>query len=61
MQKLSLSLAVYRGLLEIPVIRRDVLAKLVSMLLHPFPKVARQMNKPPFLMAETFLDPGRVR
>lgn len=40
MQKLSLSLAVYRGLLEIPLIRADVLSKVSSMLLHPFPKVS---------------------
>lgn len=39
MQKLHLALDVYRGLGEIESTRADTLAKLTSMLLHPFPKV----------------------
>jgi hypothetical protein len=39
MQKLNLALDVYRGLAEIPVTSLDTRAKVVSMLLHPFPKV----------------------
>ncbi|KAF2855578.1 hypothetical protein T440DRAFT_550955 [Plenodomus tracheiphilus IPT5] len=39
MQKLHLALDVYRGLGGVAVTRRDTLAKVMSMLLHPFPKV----------------------
>ena len=39
MQKLHLALDVYRGLGVIVVTRADTLAKVMSMLLHPFPKV----------------------
>jgi hypothetical protein len=39
MQKLHLSLDVYRGLGMIPSTRDDTITKVVSMLLHPFPKV----------------------
>jgi hypothetical protein len=39
MQKLHLALDVYRGLGDIPSTRTDTLSKVVSMLLHPFPKV----------------------
>jgi hypothetical protein len=39
MQKLHLALDVYRGLGVIPPTRADTLAKVTSMLLHPFPKV----------------------
>lgn len=39
MQKLHLALDVYRGLGVMPVTRADTLAKVVTMLLHPFPKV----------------------
>jgi hypothetical protein len=39
MQKLHLSLDVYRGLSTIPSTHYDTLTKVVSMLLHPFPKV----------------------
>ncbi|KAH6882251.1 tubulin folding cofactor D C terminal-domain-containing protein [Alternaria rosae] len=39
MQKLHLALDVYRGLGVIIVARADTLAKVMSMLLHPFPKV----------------------
>jgi hypothetical protein len=38
-QKLHLALDVYRGLGSIPATRADTLAKVTSMLLHPFPKV----------------------
>jgi hypothetical protein len=38
-QKLSFALDVYRGLAEVDAIRKDVLTKVSSMLLHPFPKV----------------------
>lgn len=38
-QKLHLALDVYRGLGAIPATRADTLAKVTSMLLHPFPKV----------------------
>lgn len=39
MHKLDLALNVYRGLEDIPVTSLDTRAKVVSMLLHPFPKV----------------------
>jgi hypothetical protein len=39
MQKLHISLDVYRGLSTIPSTHYDTLTKVVSMLLHPFPKV----------------------
>ncbi|CAO2654699.1 Nn.00g114320.m01.CDS01 [Neocucurbitaria sp. VM-36] len=39
MQKLHLALDVYRGLGTIPTTRVDTLAKVISMLLHPFPKI----------------------
>ena len=39
MQKLHLALDVYRGLAVMPATRADTLAKVTSMLLHPFPKV----------------------
>jgi hypothetical protein len=39
MQKLHLALDVYRGLGVMPATRADTLAKVTSMLLHPFPKV----------------------
>ena len=39
MQKLHFVLDVYRGLADVPTIRADVLAKVSSMLLHPFPKI----------------------
>jgi hypothetical protein len=39
MQKLHFSLDVYRGLGSVPSTRADTLAKVASMLLHPFPKV----------------------
>ncbi|KAI5373741.1 hypothetical protein J4E82_007554 [Alternaria postmessia] len=39
MQKLHLALDVYRGLGDITLTRTDTLSKVVSMLLHPFPKV----------------------
>ncbi|KAF2083171.1 hypothetical protein K490DRAFT_52336 [Saccharata proteae CBS 121410] len=39
MHKLHLAMDVYRGLADVPVIRADVLTKLTSMLLHPFPKI----------------------
>lgn len=38
-QKLHLALDVYRGLGTIPAVRLETLAKVTSMLLHPFPKV----------------------
>ena len=38
--KLHLALDVYRGLADVVNIRTDVMSKLVSMLLHPFPKVS---------------------
>lgn len=38
-QKLHLALDVYRGLGTIPTTRSETLAKVSSMLLHPFPKV----------------------
>ncbi|KAH6614108.1 tubulin folding cofactor D C terminal-domain-containing protein [Boeremia exigua] len=38
-QKLHLALDVYRGLGTIPAARTDTLAKVTSMLLHPFPKI----------------------
>ncbi|KAF1928009.1 beta-tubulin cofactor d [Didymella exigua CBS 183.55] len=38
-QKLHLALDVYRGLGTIPATRADTLAKVTSMLLHPFPKI----------------------
>jgi tubulin-specific chaperone D len=38
-QKLQLAIDVYRGLAEVEATRKDVLAKLCNMLLHPFPKV----------------------
>jgi len=37
--KLHIALDVYRGLVEIDSTRKDVLLKVASMLLHPFPKV----------------------
>lgn len=39
MHKLHLCLDVYRGLGMITATRADTLAKVASMLLHPFPKV----------------------
>ncbi|KAG9193115.1 hypothetical protein G6011_03150 [Alternaria panax] len=39
MQKLHLALDMYRGLGNIPLTRADTLSKVVSMLLHPFPKI----------------------
>ncbi|KAF2188170.1 hypothetical protein K469DRAFT_703631 [Zopfia rhizophila CBS 207.26] len=39
MQKLHLALDVYRGLGTIPSTRADIITKVTSMLLHPFPKV----------------------
>ena len=39
LHKLHIALDVYRGLANIPTIRKDVIAKVASMLLHPFPKV----------------------
>jgi hypothetical protein len=41
MQKLNLALDVYRGLAELPATSLDTRAKIISMLLHPFPKVDR--------------------
>jgi len=38
-QKLHLALDVYRGLGTLQAVRTDTLAKVISMLLHPFPKV----------------------
>ena len=37
--KLSAAVNVYSGLLDIPVVRTETLAKLINMLLHPFPMV----------------------
>ncbi|OCL03190.1 hypothetical protein AOQ84DRAFT_392453 [Glonium stellatum] len=37
--KLHIALDVYRGLADIPTIRKDVIAKVASMLLHPYPKI----------------------
>lgn len=39
LHKLHIALDVYRGLANIPTIRKDVIAKVASMLLHPFPKI----------------------
>jgi hypothetical protein len=39
MRKLHLVLDVYRGLADITIIRGEVVKKVVSMLLHPFPKI----------------------
>jgi len=38
-QKLIIVCDIYRGLADVQAIRSDVLTKVVSMLLHPFPKV----------------------
>lgn len=45
-QKLHLALDVYRGLGTIAATRADTLAKVTSMLLHPFPKVRSLANSP---------------
>ncbi|KAK7510960.1 tubulin folding cofactor D C terminal-domain-containing protein [Phyllosticta citriasiana] len=37
--KLHLALDAYRGLVSVPAIRPEVMKKLLSMLLHPFPKI----------------------
>ncbi|KAJ9644755.1 hypothetical protein H2199_003719 [Coniosporium tulheliwenetii] len=39
MVKLSVALDLYRGLADVDATRADVIAKLTSMLLHPFPKI----------------------
>lgn len=39
LHKLHIALDVYRGLANIPTVRKDVIAKVASMLLHPFPKI----------------------
>jgi hypothetical protein len=39
MQKLHFALDVYRGLGMIPATSQETLTKVISMLLHPFPKV----------------------
>jgi hypothetical protein len=44
MQKLTLALDVYRGLGAISSVRADALVKVLSMLLHPFPKVTIQAH-----------------
>jgi hypothetical protein len=44
MHKLNLALDVYRGLAEIPVTSPDTRVKVVSMLLHPFPKVGHKSH-----------------
>lgn len=54
MQKLHLALDVYRGLGTNPSTRVDTLTKVISMLLHPFPKVnarivSQQLGIPRFL------------
>jgi len=40
MQKLQVALDMYRGLGSVPATRSDTLAKVKSMLLHPFSKVS---------------------
>jgi len=45
--KLHAALATYRGLADIAAIRDDVLAKVTSMLLHPFPKVRSRLPHGP--------------
>ncbi len=42
--KLIAALHVYRGLAEVQAVRVDVLLKLANMLLHPFPKVSKQLQ-----------------
>ena len=39
LQKLHLALDVYRSLADVEAMRKDVLEKVASMLLHPFPKI----------------------
>ena len=57
MQKLHLALDVYRGLGSIPATRVETLAKVSSMLLHPFPKVLLVLNLSRFLTLTIFIDP----
>lgn len=39
MHKLHIALDVYRGIAEVEAVRPEVLKKVSSMLLHPYPKV----------------------
>jgi hypothetical protein len=50
MQKLHLALDIYRGLGLIPATRADTLAKVTSMLLHPFPKVCLLVERDVYVL-----------
>ena len=57
MQKLHLALSVYRGLGTNPSTRTDTLTKVISMLLHPFPKVNKdpvEKNQPRHRLSSSF-------
>jgi tubulin-specific chaperone D len=49
--KLHTVLNIYRGLAEIPTIRPDVVKKVASMLLHPFPSIRVAAAETLFLIA----------
>ena len=44
MQKLHMALDMYRNLADIQTIRKEVVGKVTSMLLHPFPKVSNTIS-----------------
>lgn len=46
MQKLHMALDMYRNLADIQTIRKEVIDKVISMLLHPFPKVRNSISFP---------------
>lgn len=56
MVKLSVALDLYRGLADFDVTRADVIAKLVSMLLHPFPKVSARIFNSAYPSLEQWAD-----
>lgn len=47
MQKLHVVLDVYRNLADVQTIRKEVIGKLTSMLLHPFPTVRHSTSSLP--------------
>ncbi|KAI9765900.1 MAG: hypothetical protein M1840_007041 [Geoglossum simile] len=49
--KLTAAVKVYAGLVEIPLVRRDILTRLISMLMHPFPRVRNQVAEVLYLNA----------
>lgn len=56
MQKLHLALDIYRGLGTVPATRVDTITKVISMLLHPFPKVTDAHDRSYMMPANGHLD-----